>query len=190
MTNLKEKEGKLLINLARKSIRTYFESKEPEVIPNELPDSLKEKKGVFVTLRKNGKLRGCVGYTHSDKKLYKAVILSARSSAFSDPRFIPLQENELDEIKIEVSVLSEPKLLAGKPKEYPEKIKIGEHGLIVKKGAASGLLLPQVATQFGWGSKTFLIQTCIKAGLSGLAWKDKDTKVYKFTAQAFSEEPT
>ena len=187
MAKLTENEGKVLVKLARKSIKTYFEKKEPEIDPNKLPKSLKEKRGVFVTLKKDKKLRGCIGYPYATKPLYEAVILSARSSAFSDPRFFPLRENELDEIKIEISILSEPEELKGDPKDYPKQIEIGKHGLIVKRGLVSGLLLPQVSKQFHWDAETFLIQTCIKANLPGDSWLDKNTKVYRFTAQIFTE---
>ena len=139
-----------LCHLARESIKSAFDDKDMNP-----PKS--EKAGVFVTLYKNDELRGCIGFPEPIEQLYKAVVDAARSAAFHDPRFPSLSKDELKDIKIEVSVLTEPELIeAASTEEYKDKIKIGEDGLIVKQGISSGLLLPHVATEYAWSSEEFL----------------------------------
>lgn len=179
-------EGKLLVELARHSIKTYFSGKNLNL---ENVREFSNKQGVFVTLHKYGNLRGCIGYPEPALQLYKAIVQAARAAAFQDPRFAPLQENELDEVDVEISVLTVPKLIEVKePKEYLDKIKIGEDGLIIRAGFASGLLLPQVFPQYDATPKQALEMTCQKAGLGRDAWKDLDNKIYTFQAQIFAEE--
>ena len=180
-------EGERLIKLARNSISCFFSKKEP-VISNEIKSKFKEKQGVFVTLKINNELRGCIGYAEGIFPLYEAVINAAKAAAFSDPRFAPLTEEEFKKVRVEVSILTEPELIkVSKPEEYMEKIKIGEDGLIVKSTYGSGLLLPQVPIEWKWDVKEFLEHICEKAGLEKDAWKDLQNKIYKFQAEVFEE---
>lgn len=185
-------EGKILVKIARKAIMEYLE-KRIIIPPPEVSGKLIEKMGVFVTLnalREYGKeLRGCIGFPQPILPLIEATIRSAISAATEDPRFLPVELDEMDTITIEVSVLTPPQLIkVDDPKKYPEKIKIGEDGLIVEKGFYKGLLLPQVAIEWNWNEEEFLCQTCIKAGLDPSSWLDKKVKIYKFQAQIFEEE--
>ena len=116
------------------------------------------------------------------KPLLETVIEAAEASAFHDPRFPPLERRELSEISIDISVLSEPR-----PLRSLDEIQVGTHGLIVRRGLRSGLLLPQVATEYGWDRDTFLTPTCFKAGLPGDAWKAPGTEIELFSAEVFGE---
>ena len=136
-----------------------------------MQDLLTEKRGVFVTLYKKKHLRGCIGFPEPILPLGIALIKAAKAAAFEDPRFSPLSTSELKEIKIEITLLTKPK------KTDPKKIKVGKDGLIIKKGFNSGLLLPQVAVEYKWDAKTFLEQTCLKAGLDKDAWKDAESSI-------------
>ncbi len=183
---LSEEDGKFLVKLARETIETFIKEKKKLKVPENTPDSLKEELGVFVTLNKDGLLRGCIGYPEPIEPLVKAVIDVAISAAVNDPRFSPVTINELDDLEIEVSVLTKPVLIeAKKPEEYMEKIKIGEDGLIIERGPYKGLLLPQVAVEWGWNVEEFLYNTCVKAGLTADCWIYPDVKIYKFSSQIF-----
>jgi hypothetical protein len=181
-------EGKLLVKTARRTIETYLrDGKEPPV--PEVPPKLKEPHGVFVTLTKNGELRGCIGHPMPTMPLIDALIDSAVSSATRDPRFPPVEMDELSEVEVEVSVLSKPEPIKVKnPREYPSSITIGKDGLIVERGWYAGLLLPQVPVEWGWYSEEFLSHACMKAGLTPDAWLDKDVRISKFSAQVFKEK--
>ncbi len=179
---LSEEEKKILLQIARKSIEEEFGG-EPVNLNQDFPESLNQKCGVFVTLTIDDELRGCIGYIIGDKPLFELVYEVAKKSAFEDPRFYPLTEEELDAIEIEISVLSPPKRI-----HSTDEIKVGEHGLIIQKGPFHGLLLPQVATRYNWTTKEFLEHTCLKAGLSKNEWKDPQTKIEIFTAEVFSEK--
>jgi uncharacterized protein (TIGR00296 family) len=186
-------EGKILVKIARKAIIEYLEKGIIISPPSEVSENLLKKMGVFVTLnaiREYGKeLRGCIGYPQPIFPLIEATIRSAISAATEDPRFPPVEIDEMENIIIEVSVLTVPQLIeVDDPREYPKKIKIGEDGLIVEKGFYRGLLLPQVAIEWNWDEEEFLCQTCIKAGLDPSSWLDKKVKIYKFQAQIFEEE--
>ncbi len=177
--------GKILVKFSRYVIETYFSGKTinfPEA------DKFTDKRGVFVTLSLYDKLRGCIGFPQPIYPLNRAILEAARASAFKDPRFPPITENEFTDITIEVSVLTKPKLIeVEEPKEYLDKIKIGKHGLIIKADYHSGLLLPQVFIDYNSTPKEALEMTCQKAGLPKEAWKDKDTEIYSFSAQIFKE---
>lgn len=182
---LTDNEGKQIISFVRGVIGSKFSKKEIKKPEN---PKYMAKSGVFVTLKKQGKLRGCIGYVEPVFPLIEAVENAALASAFEDPRFPVLQESEVRDIKIEVSVLSEPKqIISNSPKGYPDEIKVGVDGLIVKRGFHSGLLLPQVAVEQRWDAKEFLSNTCVKAMLPPDAWLDSGTKVYKFQCQIFEE---
>ncbi len=137
--------------------------------------------GVFVTLKKNGDLRGCIGYPEAVMPLRDAIIKSARSAALQDPRFHPVSKAELTSIKIEVTVLSP--LFSIDPLD----VVVGTHGLVVEMGNHRGLLLPQVPEEWGWNREEFIAHTCNKAGLPMDAWK-KGAKLFGFTGEVISEE--
>jgi uncharacterized protein (TIGR00296 family) len=179
-------EGRLLVRTARRVIEEYVTRGR---IPNpEVPERLRQPRGVFVTLTEHGELRGCIGYPFPVMPLIDALIAAAVSAATRDPRFPPVTPDELGSIEIEVSVLSEPELIrVNHPREYLEKVEIGVHGLIVQHGGYSGLLLPQVPVELGWDVEEFLCQTCMKAGLPPDSWLRKDVTVMRFTAQIFAE---
>lgn len=179
---ISQENGKKLLKLARDTVSSYFENKTIE--DNYLKEKYKEKQGCFVTIKKNG-LRGCIGYPEPVLPLYEAIKQSAINAAFSDPRFVPLEKEELNEIKFELSILTVPELIkVDKPEEYLDKIKIGKDGLIINN---QGLLLPQVFTQYNCNVEKALEMTCNKANLDSDAWKDLNNKLYKFQAQIFSE---
>jgi AmmeMemoRadiSam system protein A len=184
--------GEFLLRLAREAIEKYV--KEGKIIspPERYPKDLDQKSGVFVTLHKvrtNGalELRGCIGLPYPHKRLIEGVI-EAAVSATEDPRFLPLREDELEKIKIEVSVLSKPEeLKVTSPEELLKKLKPKVDGLIIQKGIMSGLFLPQVWEEIPDKEK-FLEALCYKAGLRPDAWKDPSVKFYRFTVQIFKEK--
>ena len=187
---LTNSEGELAVKIARKVVESVVKGEELPKFEG-VPPVFNEKMGAFVTLETYPKkeLRGCIGIPYPIYPLLEAIIEAAEGAALHDPRFPPVRPEELKEIIVEVSVLTPPVKIEVKDKrELPKKIKIGEDGLIVKKGFYQGLLLPQVAVEEGWDPETFLAYTCWKAGLPGDCWLDEDTEVYKFTAEIFSEE--
>ncbi len=141
---------------------------------------LKENRGAFVTIQKKGQLRGCIGYIEGRGPLHKTIEEMAEAAAFRDPRFTPVKEKELPELEIEISVLTPLRKITD-----VNEIEVGKHGIYIKKGWNSGLLLPQVATDYGWDRLTFLEHTCQKAGLPLNAWKEKNTEIYIFSADIF-----
>lgn len=170
-----------LLRMARASIREAFEGREPPT-PEPMLPGFAETRGAFVTIKLDGNLRGCIGHIVSDRPLWETVTRMARAAAFEDPRFPPLSREELDAVTLEISVLTIPERV-----QDTGDVEVGRDGLIVERGAARGLLLPQVATEWGWDRETFLDQTCIKAGLSAGAWREKDTRVLAFQAEVFAE---
>ncbi len=186
MDLLNEKEGKILIKLAKNAILEKL-GKKPEQV-KEIPEKLNQKRGVFVTLYKKGELRGCIGYPYPMLPLAEATKRAAVAAAFQDPRFPSLREEELKDIKIEVTVLTVPEKINAHGKELVKHVKIGKHGLIAEYGPFSGLLLPQVAVEEGWDAETFLAQTCWKAGLDPGMWLDPNVTFYRFEGQIFKEE--
>lgn len=179
---LSEESQRLLLRIARASIESFLSKKPfPEF---EITDpKLTEKRGAFVTLHKDGKLRGCIGYVMALKPLWQTVKEVAVAAAVDDPRFPPVTLKELDEIEIEISVLTPMRRIRD-----IEEIRVGTHGIYIKRGINSGLLLPQVAVEYGWSREEFLAQTCYKAWLPPDAWKDPMTEIYIFSAQVFSEK--
>ena len=178
-TNLTDDEKKTLHNIALTAIKNKLEN-EPPSVSQSITDTLNEKRGAFVSLHKHGQLRGCIGYVHGVKPLAEAINDMAIAAAFQDPRFSTLQENELSDLDIEISVLTPMKQISN-----INEIEVGKHGLMMIKGPYSGLLLPQVATQYNWDRQTFLSETCHKAGLPVDAWKDDETEIYIFSAEIF-----
>ncbi|HHV23769.1 MAG TPA: TIGR00296 family protein [Methanosarcina sp.] len=183
-------EGSVAVKLARKTIESFLSEErlpEPQELGFELSPVFGEKRGVFVTLSEEGLLRGCIGHPYPDSTLKEAILDSAISAAVRDPRFPPVEKEELERIVVEVTILTQPEKINAPPKELPDKIEIGKHGLIVKQGYYQGLLLPQVAPENNMDSIDFLSHTCMKAGLSPDAWV-KGAEVYCFEGQIFKEK--
>lgn len=178
---LSKEEKVKLLEIAKLSIIEAVTGKR-QFFPNVTEEKLKENCGAFVTIKENNELRGCIGYIQAVKPLYETVKDVAKSAAVNDYRFNPVAENELDKLELEISVLTPLK----KIKDINE-IEVGKHGLVMKQGFNSGLLLPQVATEYNWDKGTFLKETCRKAGLPQDAWKDKSTEIYTFSAEVFGE---
>ncbi|MFP4005235.1 MAG: TIGR00296 family protein [Candidatus Hadarchaeia archaeon] len=186
---IKEELGEYLIELARETVEKYLQDGVRPEPPEVGQDELYEKRGVFVTLKKEGKLRGCIGRPLPSQTLLEGLMESAISAAVGDPRFPSVDENELSDITFEVSVLTVPEEIeVDDPKEYVDEIEVGSHGLIAKGRGREGLLLPQVPVEQGWGEEEFISQTCVKAGLSPDSWMDKDVRIEKFSARVFKEE--
>ena len=181
-------QAEKLIGLARQSILDFFENKKTEA-SDEIKSEFSKKTGCFVSLYIGKSLIGCIGYSDPVFPLYKAVIKSAKAAAFEDPRFPPMKKEQMKDLRIELSVLTEPEELeAEKPEDYLNKFNIGVDGLIIKDDFGSGLLLPQVAIEWGWDKEEFLNQTCVKAGLGPECWKDMRRRIYKFQAQVYVED--
>jgi AmmeMemoRadiSam system protein A len=178
---LTDTQRQTLLALARTSIETVLDGRRPELSDPDDP-ALQQPAGAFVTLTKQGELRGCIGSIHAVAPLHEAVVRSAVNAAFRDPRFHPLRKEELSQLELEISVMSPIE-----PVTDVETIEPGRDGLIISSGRNSGLLLPQVATEYGWDRETFLEQTCQKAGLSRDAWQRPDTRIEKFSAEVFGE---
>jgi hypothetical protein len=181
MLNINQK--KRLLEIARNSIETYLKTKKKLELTETDPILLKEM-GAFVTLNEGGQLRGCIGNLVGRDPLYLTVRDMAVEAAVDDPRFAALDLSELKDIEIEISVLSPLERV-----DSVDKIQLGVHGVLVRRGFNSGVFLPQVATESGWSKEEFLSNLCAhKAGLAPGAWKDKSTEIYIFTAEVFSEK--
>jgi uncharacterized protein (TIGR00296 family) len=181
-------EGKKLLQLAKNAVLAVFDDREVSA-DEYCQRKFAEKQGCFVTLHRNGELRGCIGFPEPIMPLHQAIVQAAQAAAFEDPRFSRLERTELKEVSFEISILTKPRLIeVKKPEEYLEKVSVGRDGLIIRGLYGSGLLLPQVATEWKWGCREFLEHTCLKAGLDREAWKDLRNKVYAFQAQIFAEE--
>ncbi len=179
---ISKEDGKLLLKIARDAISASFSGSKLD-----LPDKFAERLGVFVTLTQKGHLRGCIGFPQPVYPLKKAIVEAAKAAAFEDPRFPPLEESDMDEIAIEVSVLTLPEQLNCEPEDYPKHIVIGKHGLIIRHMYNSGLLLPQVFTEHRCTSEQALEMVCQKAGLDEDAWKDPECVILTFEAVIFHE---
>ncbi|MCL1916149.1 MAG: AmmeMemoRadiSam system protein A [Desulfovibrionaceae bacterium] len=161
------KEREYLLGLARLSIARALNGKPAEEDLPEPPEGAPQQElGAFVSLRRGGRLRGCIGRLEGDGPLYRTVIRMAQAAAFQDPRFPPLGLEELDDLHYELSIMGPIT-----PCRDPDKIRIGRHGLIMKEGRRQGLLLPQVPVEWSWNREEFLRQTCRKAGLPPEKWK-------------------
>ncbi|GAB4362704.1 MAG: AmmeMemoRadiSam system protein A [Deltaproteobacteria bacterium] len=177
--HLADRERRELLGIARRAVAGWLRH---GAIPGERPESgaLTAPGAAFVTLTRGGRLRGCIGYTEASAPLYRTVQECAVAAATEDPRFPPVTEKELDSTRFEISVLS-PLVPV-----RPEEVTVGRHGLWIRKGMRRGLLLPQVATEYGWDRATFLEQVCAKAGLPPDAWK-RGADLRCFTAEVFGE---
>jgi AmmeMemoRadiSam system protein A len=174
-------DKKELLRIARDSIDAALKSK-PTPPLRSTSEALNELCGAFVTLHLLGELRGCIGYIEPRFPLRETVEEVAQKAALEDPRFPSLTPKELERVEIEISVLSPLKKVSD-----VNEIVVGTHGLVIDAGYTRGLLLPQVATEWGWGREQFLSQTCRKAGLQADAWKQKKVTIYSFTSTVFSE---
>jgi AmmeMemoRadiSam system protein A len=171
-------ERALLLGLAHRAIQTKIDRQPLDT--NAPSEHLGERRGAFTTLHLDGELRGCVGYVIPMYPLYRTVAETAVAAAFSDPRFTPVTPSEGSRLVIEISVLSPMFSI------QPEQVEVGRHGLLIEMGGRRGLLLPQVPVEQGWDRLTFLEQTCYKAGLPPIAWKQGAT-LQAFTAEVFGE---
>ena len=181
--DLSTADKQLLLQVARDSIAAQLKGKAASLVQVSSP-VLEEPRGAFVSLHRRGQLRGCIGYIEAVKPLLQTVREMAPAAAFQDPRFRPLQADELADLEIEISVLTPMRLI-----KSTDEIEVGKHGLYIVKGLNRGLLLPQVATQYHWDRQTFLEQTCTKAGLPSNAWKDPGTQIFIFRAEIFADHP-
>ncbi len=180
-------EGKKAVIFARNVIENFVTNRK--IPADNFDDIFKDKQGAFVTIHTYAEhdLRGCIGIPLPVMSL-KDAIKQAAQSATKDPRFPPLDKDELDNIIIEVTILTKPELInVAKPQDYLKEIKIGRDGLIVEQGFFKGLLLPQVPIEQCWDKEEFLSHTCMKAGLLPDAWFDKSTKISRFSGQIFTE---
>jgi AmmeMemoRadiSam system protein A len=180
MSSLVDREQQTLLQIARLALTAAVEQREfLENLPaNEI---LQQPIGAFVTLHCRGRLRGCIGQLATADPLVQVVVHCARAAALEDPRFEPVRPQELPDLDIEVSVLSPLFEIT------LDQIVIGKHGLLITRGWQRGVLLPQVAREFGWSAERFLEETCAKAGLERDAWKHLDARVEAFSAEIFSE---
>ena len=174
-----EADRQLLLRIAREAIAAHMRGNRP-LVP-ELADVLNRPSGAFVTIHRNGKLRGCIGHIQADGLLGVVVPECAVAAAISDPRFPPVRAADLGDLQVELSLLGPLE-----PVAFPNDIEIGRHGLLIERGGRRGLLLPQVATEWRWDAETFLAQTCHKAGLPLDAWKHGAT-LWRFEAEVFGE---
>lgn len=178
---LSETDRKSILELARQAVEEVVTQRRPlEKIPK--TEAFEERRGVFVTLHVHGKLRGCIGVIEPQEQLGESVVRCATGAAVGDPRFHPMQPEELPGLQVEVSLLSPPHRI------QPDEIEIGKHGLLVEQGIRRGLLLPQVALEHHLKREEFLRETCHKAGLAADAWKAPETRIYGFTCEILEEE--
>lgn len=180
---LNKQAQKVLLKLARQAIEGYAVTGATPKLGPEDHKVLKEKRGVFVTIYKDGRLRGCIGTHESDKPLYRVVPEMAIAAAFFDRRFPRLREEEIKDIKIELSVYLSPLVKIDDVSEY----QVGRHGIILRKGRRSATFLPKVPLEQGWDREETLEQLCRKAGLAPGAWKEEDLEFYIYSTQVFGE---
>ena len=180
---LSEGARRALLELARGALEAHFRGEPPPRLGSDRAEGFGEPRALFVTLRKDGDLRGCIGTLAPEGDLSRTVPKFALRAAFSDPRFPPLQEEELPRCLIEISVLTPPAEI-----ESAEDVVVGRDGLILEARGRSGLLLPQVATEWGFDRERFLSEVSRKAGLPPDAWRAPGAKIWTFQAEVFGEE--
>jgi uncharacterized protein len=196
-----QSERNFALKLAKDSLLFFLEHNSRPTLTDNHPifnfpkeSEFFKPRGCFVTLKAQGHLRGCIGTVVSEEELFKNIINNAILSGLNDPRFSPVELSEFESLdweisimgpveKMEISVSENPEI---RGKELAQKIEIGKHGLIVKRGKLSGLLLPQVAVEYQWNAEKFLSQTCVKAGLRMDSYLDPQTEIYWFSAEVFS----
>ncbi len=179
--HLNEFEKRELLRLARENVARAIRRQHP-ASSEPVSSVLEAPSGAFVTLRLRGELRGCIGYIEPRLPLFKTVEEVAAKAALEDPRFLPVNERELEDVDIEVSVLS-----ALKRVDSIDEIEVGKHGIVLDGGITRGLLLPQVAEEFHWDKEAFLRHTAVKAGLPPEAWNHPAVQLFTFTVEKFSE---
>ncbi|MCA1989958.1 MAG: AmmeMemoRadiSam system protein A [Desulfarculus sp.] len=180
--DLNPNEQKRLLAVARDTITKLIWGKRPDAHEADL-EGLNFKRGAFVTIHRRGQLRGCIGNFFSETPLVRTVEEMAIAAATQDPRFPPLGRGELEDIDLEISVLSPLR-----PISDIDEIQVGRHGIYIVSPRGRGVLLPQVATEQGWDRDTFLDHTCLKAGLQPGCWRDPDVQILVFSAQVFGEK--
>ena len=180
MFRLSNPERQLLLEIARGAVRSHLAKEKPA--GREIPEgTLRQPHGVFVSIHRGEELRGCIGRVQSDRPLYLATAECAVSAAVADPRFLPMEADELDHVSFEISALTPLATIEG-----IDQLEVGRHGLMVEKSPSRGLLLPQVASQYGWDRREFLRQTCLKAGLGPDEWQS-GANIFVFEAIVFDE---
>ena len=173
----------MLFRIAREAIASALAGRVAEVSEAEVDEALRRPAGAFVTLKtRGGDLRGCIGSIRAIEPMFRAVASNAVSAALRDPRFHPVRAHELPDLSLEISVMGPVE-----PVREIELIEVGRDGLIISRGRYAGLLLPQVATEYGWDRDAFLEHTCLKAGLPPNAWRSPETRIEKFSAEVFCE---
>ena len=177
---LTKKEQRDLLKIARETIVSYVTNASIPAIES-ASKGLNLESGCFVTIKQHGQLRGCIGNFVSDQPLYRLVQEMAVSAATRDPRFYPMKQQDLQAFELEISVLSPLERISS-----IDDIRVGTHGIYLVKNGSRGVLLPQVATEYGWNRETFLRHTCLKAGLPENAWQ-KECEIYIFSALVFGE---
>jgi len=176
-----DNEKRELIQLAKDSIKTSFSGSKLAISDLKKNPKFSQKAAAFVTLHKNGKLRGCIGQVIARDVLLDTVINMAKAAAFEDPRFPRLQESEVGQLEFEISVLTPMQEI-----KSVDEIKVGKHGIMIRRGNSSGLFLPQVATEQGWDRNQLLKGVCQKAGLPVDAWEN-NAEIFIFSAEVFGE---
>lgn len=188
LKEMTEEHGIELVKLARKAIKYFLAT--GKILKEEPSDKIFEKPmGVFVIIKKfdDKSLRGGAGLPNPENSLWISTIQAAINAALKDKRFSPLKSGDLDNIVIEVNVLSIPKTIEGKHDEYPANIDIGKHGLIIERKSRNSIMLPETALEWKWNTKEFLEEASRQAGLLKTAWKSRHTNVYSFEARKFLE---
>lgn len=181
MSTLTSDDHHTLLELARTTIAAHLSGNDLPALTDPSP-ALREHRGAFVTLRRHGELRGCIGHVVATEALWLSVRSNAINAAFHDPRFPQLSSEELEEVRIEVSALTPLEEISG-----PDEIVIGRDGLMIERGPWRGLLLPQVATELGCDAIGFLDATCRKAGLPAGEWRVPEVQILRFSAEVFAE---
>ncbi len=176
--------GRYLVVCSRRAVQTWL-TEGRKIAPAYPYPECRESRGVFVTITRQGDLRGCIGFPWPVYPLEEGVIEAAIAAAIQDPRFPPVTPDELPDLRFEVSVLTQPQRVARD--RVQTDVVIGRDGLIIAYGHRRGLLLPQVAARFGWDVRAFLAHTCIKAGLPEDAWQWPDARIWTFQTQIFHE---
>lgn len=178
---LSPEQRQRLLQTARQAVRAAVSSGPEPDLSTDDPD-LTRVQGAFVSLHERGELRGCIGHIEGHLPLIETIAEMAQAAALDDPRFPSVTSEEEPQLEIEISVMSPLRVLTD-----PREVEVGRHGIVITRGFRRGLLLPQVATEWGWEREEFLDHTCVKAGLPTGAWRDKDTVVEVFEAEVFGE---
>ena len=174
-------DATILLAIAREAIISQVKNELHRLAARE-EKALNQHSGCFVTITQDGHLRGCIGNFQSQQPLFQEVATMAVAAASQDPRFAPMSTDELDNFNLEITILSPLEKI-----DNTNLIEVGTHGIYIVKGFNRGVLLPQVATEYGWDREMFLEQTCIKAGLTENAWQLPDAEIYIFSGQIIHE---